>query len=111
MWHTQPLNLQFSDDQESVVGGAVRGSAVAEINHLGACVFRLAAGVTPFDRNAIADEVVELAVVLDERACEVHPCQFFDGLLAGGFWQVGIEALQRNAEIADQNDLSLTGAP
>ena len=106
----EALNLQFPDGKEAVVGRAVRANTVLEIYDLGAGVFGFAAGVAPFDGNAVADEVVVLAVVLDEGAGEVHPGQFFDGLFAGGFRELRIEAHQGSAEIADEDDFALAGS-
>ena len=93
MRHAQALNLQLAHGQEAVVGIAV-GRAVAEVDDLGAGVLRLAGGIAPFDRHAVADEAVELPVVLEQRPGEVHPRQLLDGLLAGDFRQAGVEALQ-----------------
>jgi hypothetical protein len=80
---TEALDFEFADGEEAVVGGAVWAGAVLEVEDLGAGVLGLAGGIAPINGDAVADEVVEFAVVLDERAGEVHPGQFFDGLLAG----------------------------
>jgi len=104
------LNLQFPDGKEAVIGRAIRGNAVLEVYDLGASVLGFAASVAPFDGHAVADEVVVLAVVLDERAGEIHPCQFLHGLLAGGFGEVRVEALEGSAQIADEDDFALAGA-
>ena len=108
--HAQALNLQFPHGQEAVVWRAVGSGAVAEINDAGAGVPGLPRLITPLDRDAIADEVVELAVVLDERPGEVHPRELLDGPLAGGFGQVGIEPMHGGAEVAGEDDIPLAGA-
>ena len=59
------LNLQFAHGKESVVGG------VNEIENLHLRLLQVAGSVMPLDRHAAADEFVELAVVLNERPCEV----------------------------------------
>ena len=106
----EALDFEFPDGKEPVVGRAVRASTVLEIQDLGAGVFGFAGSIAPFDRDAVADEVVVLAVVLDERAGEVHPGQFLHGLFAGGFGELRVEALQGGAEVADENDFALAGA-
>ena len=63
--HAHALDLQLAHGEEAVVGG------VAEVDHLRVRVARLAAGVAPLHRHAVADEAVELAVVLDQRTGEV----------------------------------------
>jgi hypothetical protein len=106
----EALDLQFPDGKEAIVGGAVRAGAVLEIYDLGAGVLGFAASVAPFDRDAVADEVVVFAVVLDEGAGEIHPGQFLHGLLAGGFGEVRVEALEGGAEVADEDDFALAVA-
>ena len=57
-------------------------------------------GIAPLDRDAVADEIVKLPVVLDERAGEVHPRERLDGLLADGLGQVGIKPPHGDAQVA-----------
>ena len=63
--HAHALDLQLAHGEEAVAGG------VAEVDHLRVRVTGLAARIPPLDRHAAADEAVELAVVLDQRAGEV----------------------------------------
>ena len=81
--HTQALDLQLADGEETVVGSAVGAGAILEINDLGAGVLGLSGSIAPVNGHAVPDEIVELPVMLDERAGEVHPGQFFNGLLTG----------------------------
>ena len=110
MGDAEALNLELPDGEEPVVGRAVRAITVLEIYDLGAGVFSLAAGISPLDGDTVTDEVVILAVVLDERAGEVHPGQFLNGLFARGFGEVRVEALQGGAEVAGEDDFALAGA-
>ncbi len=48
--------------------------------------------------------------MLDEQAGEVHAGQIFDGLIAGGFRELGVKAFQGGAKVANEDDLALAGA-
>jgi hypothetical protein len=76
--HAHALDLQFAHGEKAVVGGA------PEVDNLRPCVARFARSIAPLDRYTNADEAIELAVVLDERAGEIDARQLLDGLLAPG---------------------------
>ena len=99
--HAHALNLQLAHGQEAVVRD------VAEVDHLRPRVARLAGGIAPLHRHATADEAVELAVVLDERAGEIDARQLLDGLLAGRFRDVRVQPRERRAQVAHQHDVPL----
>lgn len=46
----------------------------------------------------------------DEGAGEIHLYQLLDGLFASRFRQVGIEAFQRGAEVADKHHVAIAAA-
>ena len=99
--HAHALDLQLAHGEEAVAAG------VAEVDHLRARVPRLAGCVAPLDRHAAADEAVELAVVLEQRAGEVDARELLDGLLARRLRQVRVEPRQRRAQVAHQHHLAL----
>ena len=82
--HPHALDLQLAHGEEAVVGQP----SVAEVDHLRPRMPRLAGIVAPLDRHAVADEAVELPVVLKQRAGKVDARELLDGLLPGRFRQV-----------------------
>ena len=82
-------------------------AGVAEVDHLRVRVPGLAARVPPLHRHPAADEAVELAVVLDERAGEVDPGELLDGLLARRFRKVRVQPRQRRPQVAHQHHVAL----
>ena len=76
-----------------------------------ACRGVLALGVAPRDRHAVADEAVELAVVLDQRAGEIDPGELLDGLLACRFRQVWVEPGEGRTQVAHEHHVALARPP
>ncbi len=107
----RPAVVEQDEVLHQVEQAVLRQHAVEQ--HLGidaAGVPGLPVRITPLDRHAVADEIVRLTVVLDQRAGEVHPRELLDGLIAGGVGQVGIEPQNGGAEVADEDDIPLAGA-
>ena len=102
--HAHALDLQLAHGQEAVVRD------VAEVDHLRVRVARLAGGIAPLHRHPAADEAVELAVVLDERAGEIDARQLLDGLLPGRLRDVRVQPRERGAQVANQHDVPLRRA-
>ena len=64
-------DLEFTDGQEAVIGDAVDGK-VLEVDNAGAFGVKLAVRVAVTDGNAIADQAIEVAIVLEqggEKSC------------------------------------------
>ena len=69
------LDFQLADGQKAIVVD------VEEIDNFRTRMPRLAREVAPLHRNAVADESIVFAVVLEEGAREVNSGEFLDGLL------------------------------
>ena len=102
--HAHALHLQFAHCEKAIV------NLVPEIDCPCQRMPRLALRIAPVDRHPAADETVELAIVLHQRAGEVGVRELLDGLLARRFGQIGIETGQRRAQVAHQHRLALVRA-
>jgi hypothetical protein len=103
--HAHALDLQLAHRREAVVRG------IAEVDDASPHISGLAGDVTPFHRHPAADEVMEFAVVLEERTREVDPRQLLDGLFPRFFRDFRVEPRERCAQVPHQHDLPLRRAP
>src|SRR5262249_6120752 len=98
----ESLNLKLSDGEETVV------LCVAKIDDFGVCVPCLPRSISPFNWHTIPNEVVEVAIVLNNGPSEVIRRELSDRLLPGGFWYVFIQSRKSFAKISDKHGIPLS---
>lgn len=70
----------------------------------------LSARIAIANGNAVADQAIKVAVVLEERAGEIVLCKLGDGIFDGIRGQMRVKAKEGVAEIAGEDYLARVGA-
>jgi hypothetical protein len=106
VWRAQAGQFQFAHSQKPI-----RTRLVLEVDNASARVAEVASGIAIGDRYAIADQAIEVLIVLQHRAAEVVDRERPHCVIDRSRRQVRVESLKRGSQIAGQHRLGRILAP